>query len=208
MTRTDIIVLNETEVARLNRFVSPDRGTFRVHPLTCGRCRDADMDRWVAWKEGQVPDGTPEPARGEHVLVATPIGWVCENCGPDWVQPFSDLHARIARTYRREVDVAQLGAILHSKIHQDIDRSCARLGVDRDAAREIVGRVLDMIETGARRLGACCPNCDAVIEPVRRERGDLVWYTETCPVHGNVARRTRGLVIVFPNAIDVEPPPL
>mgnify|MGYP001241801252 CR=1 FL=1 len=61
----------EAQVTRLNEW----QKNKKVHPFTCGQCRDAD----------------PEfPLRDQHELVATEDGWICPTCDytQDWAHDF------------------------------------------------------------------------------------------------------------------------
>lgn len=77
------------QVAALNAF----QRCGRVHPFTCGVCRDRDTDALVAKIEAARAAGEPDPpwkSGGQHALVATADGWVCETCDytQDWAHAF------------------------------------------------------------------------------------------------------------------------
>ena len=81
-----------------------------VHPFTCGVCRDRDTDAYVAAIEAARAAGEPDPPRprfGEHALVATADGWVCETC--DYTQDWA--HEAMLHLYPNPLDpLRQTGA--------------------------------------------------------------------------------------------------
>lgn len=123
------------------------------------------------------------------------------------MEPVTDIGEPARRDpYVRKNPVAQFGANTLHKIYGHVNDTADRLGVDRRDAQEIAGRVLDMLEVGAERIGSQCPKCGAVCDESTNKPawrfGGMISYPE-CPTHGAFTGR---LIIAFPSTDDTQVP--
>lgn len=100
----------------------------------------------------------------------------------------------------------QFGANAHNRIIAHVGKTADRLGVDRRDAMEIYGRIMDMLEVGADRVGSECPACGRVSNERQAQFGTGGFVqVPVCPEHGGFHGR---LVIAFPSPDDITEPPL